>query len=366
VAGALIASIRRRGWSAALVLATAASALTTSAAPLPSQGAGGPATPCAAIAAAEPQTGHTMPPPAPALFAADFPKLSDCEWGYQLGGFGGLHRGGPRRHLPVIFVHGNQGDTENWFLTADLFKKLAGYTNQELYAISYNGLGNVYAGLPARSQPAPESLAYWQANPTAVCCNGGHGASNEPNVLDLYNFIHAVQEYTGSGRVVIVAHSLGATIARETMRLHPELYQEVVAAVLIAGANHGTSICRGLQASYYGCDEIAPGTPWLTRLNAAGEAPGPTRWMSVYNGTDNTDPYFNTTPGVYDDRQSPHLDGATNLTFPATYHNDLRVDPTIVAAYLAFVLATEKPSLTGRGVATGSTPTGSELPNTSR
>src|SRR5205807_9473316 len=33
------------------------------------------ATPCGAVAAAEPQAGHTMPPAAPALFATDFPKL---------------------------------------------------------------------------------------------------------------------------------------------------------------------------------------------------------------------------------------------------------------------------------------------------
>ena len=39
----------------------------------------------------------------------------------------------------------------------DQFKATAGYTDQELYALSYNGLENGYAGLPTCCSPAPES-----------------------------------------------------------------------------------------------------------------------------------------------------------------------------------------------------------------
>ena len=299
-------------------------------------------TSCAAIAALEPQTGHTMPPPARALFAADFPALNDCEWGYSMGGFGGVHQGIALHHTPVIFVHGNQADAENWFLVADQFKQQAGYSDQELYAISYNGLENGSAGLPTCCTPAPESLSYWQnTNPFPYyefCCNGGHGASDDPNVPDLYAFVQAVQQYTGSSDVDVVAHSLGVTIVRKLLFVHPELRQQVLAAVMIAGANHGTTVCRGLQNTYYGCDEIAPGTAWLQQLNAGGEAIGPTHWMSVYNGADNTDPFFQQAPGAFDDRGSPHLEGATNVTCPGTYHNDLRVRPDIVQLYLQFLL----------------------------
>jgi len=76
-------------------------------------------TPCAAVAAAEPQGGHNMPFAGPVLFAADFPRLTDCEWGFPLGGWGGVKRMGPRKHVPVVFVHGNQADAENWFLVAE-------------------------------------------------------------------------------------------------------------------------------------------------------------------------------------------------------------------------------------------------------
>jgi len=311
---------------------------------------------CAQSAAAEPQTGHTVPPQANVLFASDFPPLMDCEWTYRLGGWGGTHQGSALHHTPVIFVHGNQADAENWYLVADEFKSLAGYTDQEMYALSYNGLENGAAGLPTCCQPAPESVAYWACGNTSACpsppqyefcCNGGHGASDDPNVLDLYNFVRAVQQYTGSQQVDIVAHSLGVTITRKLLYDHPELGPDVLAAVVIAGANHGTSVCRGLQSSYYGCDEISPGTAWLQHLNAAGEAPSPTHWMSIYNGTDNADPFF-VTGAAFDDRQSPHLAGADfNIACPTTYHNDLRVRPDIAQMYLGFLLRDgQSPGLT--------------------
>jgi pimeloyl-ACP methyl ester carboxylesterase len=326
-------------------------------------------TPCAAIAAAEPQTGHTMPPPAPVLFAGSFPALSDCEWGYPLGGWGGSRRHGPLRHAPVIFVHGNQADAENWYLVAEQFKQLAGYTDQEMYALSYNGLGNAYAGMPTRSQPSSQSIAYWQGTnpPLQAFANGGKGASDDPNVPDLYNFVRAVQDYTGVQQVDIVAHSLGVTITRKMLQLHPELRHDVLAAVMIAGGNHGTTVCRGIDTTYYGCEEIAPGTDWLGRLNSVGEAPGPTRWMSIYNGTDNTDPFFQQVPGAFDDRPSPHLEGAVNLTFPGRYHNDLRVAPDIVAVYLQFLLDHGQPAaVNSQPMAKSVQPVSGALPNTSR
>ncbi|MDQ6746809.1 MAG: lipase family protein [Candidatus Dormibacteraeota bacterium] len=325
------------------------------------------ATPCAATAAREPQAGHNPPIPAPVLFAPDFPRLNDCEWGFPLGGWGGARKLAPRRHVPVIFVHGNQADAENWFLVADRFKELAGYSDQEMYALSYNGLENAYAGIPTQSQPSQRSTDYWSANPSALCCSGGKGASDDPNVPDLYNFVRAVQAYTGSDQVDIVAHSLGVTITRKMLLVHPELRPDVVAAVMIAGANHGTTVCRGLEATYFGCDEIAPGTAWLKTLNAAGEAPGPTRWMTVYNGADNADPFFMATPGLFDDRQSPHLDGAVNLQpNPNSYHNDLRVSPPIVRQYLDFLVRNGQAPASTAPAAINPPGTGQGLPNTSR
>jgi hypothetical protein len=288
----------------------------------------------------EPSSGRNAPTHhGPIYFAPDFPLFLDDAWGATagaVGGFGGIHFRAPLHHTPVIFVHGNQADAQNWLDTMQQFSAASGYTMQEMYALSYNALGNYYAGAPAQMQPSSFDQAYLNQNSDALA-NGGHGAANEDEVPDLCRFIEAVQWYTGSAQVDIVAHSLGVTITRRLMQLYPSLAHDVAAFVGIAGANHGTTVCRGIDTSYYGCNEIAPGTPWLAQLNAAGETYGPTHWMTVYAGADG-DPFF-----VGPDVSSPHLDGADNRTFNVSgvhgdYHNDLRVDPPEVLSYLAFLL----------------------------
>jgi hypothetical protein len=117
------------------------------------------------------------------------------------------------------------------------------------------------------------------------------------------------------------------------MRDYPSLARDVTAFVAIAGANHGTTVCRGVESSYYGCNEIAPGSPWLAALNKHDESPGPTAWMTVYNGGAG-DPFYD--PPL--DQASPALTGAVNKTYAGQYHNDLRVEPAEVDDYLAFLL----------------------------
>lgn len=300
-----------------------------------------PETPCRAIGDTGPQMGRGTepPPPAPAVFAEDFTPPNDCEWGFPLGGFGGERAGAPLRHDPVIFVHGNHSDAVDWFVVADQFKA-AGYSDQELWAISYNGLGGQYAGAPiiCPCPPSPRAVEYMARPDVApLIAAGGQYAANQVNVGDLRAFIEAVRAYTGAEQVQLVGHSLGVTVIRQTMFEYPELYRRVSAVVSIAGGNHGTSLCRGFETTLYSCDEIAPDTPWLNRLNAGGESPGPTKWMSIYNGSNNLDPFFLETP-TYDDRQSPRLEGAVNLTYADAWHSDLRVRPDIVATYLKFLM----------------------------
>ena len=276
---------------------------------------------------------------APAKFAQDVPALRDSEWGWRVGGWGGIRKGHPLKHVPVIFVHGNNVDAADWYPVREDFRA-AGWTDQELWALSYAGLGgsNGTALLTANPQRDAEHQAEGKDGTTYI-------TEDDVNVADLYAFITLVQAYTGSREFVLIGHSLGVTLARETLRVHRELRPLLRAFVGIAGANHGTTFCPpGSEGNVVSCDEIAAGTAWLARLNAAGETYGPAAWMTVYDGTGAGDPAY--VGPTY--AQSPRLEGADNREFPGTYHNDLRLDPAIVAVYRTFVERFARPAAVRR------------------
>ena len=336
------ARLRRVGVAAAaLALLGAAAALSAGsvqahqqASATPARG-GGPVCGASAADPGQPTNGRSRPPAAPRYFAADFPAFADDSWGDPVGGFGGLHRGAPLRHTPVIFVHGNQADASNWLDVMLQFQHDAGYSMQEMYAISYNGLENAYAGQQTTTPSALDN-DYLEQNPNALA-NGGHGAADDDEVPDLCRFVEAVQAYTGSTQVDVVTHSLGVTIVRKMMLDYPQLARDVVAFIGIAGANHGTTVCAGLQSTYYGCNEISQGSAWLDHLNGLGgsrETYAPVQWMTVYDGSGAGDPFFDGPTYA----QSPALRGADNRQFARAYHNDLRVGVAEVDTYLPFLL----------------------------
>ncbi len=175
--------------------------------------------------------------PAKVAFGKGFPALKDSEWKFRLGGFGGIRPRAPRRHVPVVFVHGNNVDAADWYPVRDAFRR-AGWSMQELWALSYNGLGGnnrtaLHTANPERDQEHREMG--WDGTTRVT--------SNDVNVPDLYAFITAVRAYTGSRKFSIVGHSLGVTVARQTLKKHPSLRRDLVAFVGIAGANHGTTFC---------------------------------------------------------------------------------------------------------------------------
>lgn len=277
-----------------------------------------------------------IPPQGPAKirFAPDFPALYDHQYGFRIGGFGGIAKGLKPSHVPVIFVHGNEDDHADWYPVRDNFRA-AGWSDQSLWALSYNGLGGnslmVTTTNPERDAEHKE-MGYDGLS---------HVTSNDVNVPDLYDFILAVRAYTGQNQFVLVTHSLGVTLARKTLKVHPELRRDLVAFVGIAGANHGTSLCPpGSEGVVNSCDEIAMSTPWLAALNGlAGldETYPPARWLTVYDGTGLGDPAYAT--AVY--AKSPQLRNAANAEFPLTYHNDLRLEPAIIDIYRNFIRQSE-------------------------
>lgn len=296
------------------------------------------------MAPAEHATGHPdwSCCPALALFADDFPELLDAEWGYRLGGWGGIRRGHPIERTPVIFVHGNGEDASFWDL--DNESTLAvnvrerfrdeGYTDQELWALSYNG---------------------------ARCGNNTCQTSNEVNVADLTAFIDAVLDYTAAPRVDIVAHSLGVTLARRALAVRPDLLERVEDAVFASGPNHGTTVCRGSE-DIVGCHEIHPGSPWLAALNADDETPGDVRYMTVCDCTGAADHFF-----LGPDARSPQLEGAENLEVPGSAHFVTARGPDVYGRYLAFVRQGSTPVVRGaRTSRSEDTTDGRVLPETGR
>ncbi|MEO7803305.1 MAG: hypothetical protein ABIS18_02405 [Actinomycetota bacterium] len=277
----------------------------------------------AAPAQAGHQVGHGLTNGAPAnAFASDFTPPQDEERAWPLGGFGGESAGKQLTYNPVIFIHGNGSDATFWDVGAEVspttlkvrrvFRE-AGYADQEIWAVSYNGAG---------------------CSNTTTC-----GTANDINTTDIFRFIESVRNYTLSEKVDIVAHSLGVTIVRKAIKQHPELLQQIEDMVLIAGANHGTTACKGFETIYYGCDEIAPGTPWLADLNAwnpkgeGDETPGPIRYMTVYDGSGTSDNFFLT-----DEAQSPALSGAfDNHQLPGELHLALARGQKALDVYLPFL-----------------------------
>ncbi|MEX2217790.1 MAG: alpha/beta fold hydrolase, partial [Phycisphaerales bacterium] len=310
-------------------------------------------------ARADHRAGHNPPQGAAKVaFAPDFPALEDHEWGFPLGGFGGVRRGAPLRHAPVVFVHGNTVDHADWYPVRDDFRA-AGWTDQELWALSYNGLGSAGGASPARANPEAEAEREemgWDGTSRVT--------NNDRNVADLHDFVLAVRDYTGSDRFTLVGHSLGVTVARKLLKVHPELRGDLVTFVAIAGANHGTSLCPpGSEANVESCDEIAADTPWLAELNGpegADETYGPARWLTVYDGSGGGDVAFLGPPYA----QSPVLRGADNREFPGTDHNGLRMVASIVEVYRTFIEEAERAAgldggragdgRTGSGAAAGS------------
>jgi pimeloyl-ACP methyl ester carboxylesterase len=291
----------------------------------------------ASVAGAEPA--HQQPQgPAKMGFATDFPHLVDHEWGFALGGFGGVRRRAALHHVPVVFVHGNTVDAADWYVVRDDFRA-AGWSDQELFGLSYNGMGSNNGFGVRRLQPERDQEHLAEGSNTVTITN------NDVNVPDLTDFLAAVRDYTGTSKFVVVAHSLGVTLVRKTLKVHPELRRDLVAFVAIAGGNHGTSLCPpGSEDNLVSCNEIAAGTPWLADLNGPGgrdETYGAARWMTIYDGSGAGDPAY--AGPTY--APSPQLRGALNRTYPGRYHNDLRIDADIVAAYRSFIHVAELPYL---------------------
>src|SRR6185503_12451632 len=119
-------------------------------------------------------------------FAKSVPVLTDSEWKWRVGGFGGIRPRYPLKHVPVIFVHGNNVDAADWYPVRDDFRA-KGWTDQELWGISYAGFGGANGTALFTSNPERD-----QEHAEGGDDHSTYITENDVNVPDLYRFIRMV------------------------------------------------------------------------------------------------------------------------------------------------------------------------------
>ena len=250
-------------------------------------------------------------------FPADFTPPVSSESGERVHGFGG--QGGAVSHTPVIFVHGNTVNAGFWNSARAHFLR-EGYSADELWAVGY-GWNSVRAF-----------------------------DADDLSVPTLNAFVLEVQRYLSehSHRPIyqfdIIGHSLGVTLVRQWMK-QENAYHLVRNFVGACGANHGVWTARPDtrgQNRMVGF-ELFPGSPWLAQLNRGGETPGPTRYMTLYDGTGWGDVLF---PKWSKD--SSKLEGAKNLAYNVehgTYYDHLELprEPETLDAMIEFFKQAHEP-----------------------
>jgi len=256
-------------------------------------------------------------PPALRDFPADFtPPLSN-ETRQPMAGFGG--NGGGVQRTPVIFVHGNTVSARYWLPAREHFRK-AGYTDDEMWAFGYGW----------------DNVRYFD--------------SGDLSVPSLDRAVTSVMDYLSkkSGRPIyqvdLVAHSLGVTLARQWMK-QTNSWHKVRNFIGACGANDGvwTSWPDARGQNRVVSFELAPGSPWLAQLNRHGETPGPTRYMTLYDGTGWGDVLF-----PRPRQHSGALNGAYNLAYNVQHgtlydHLALPREPGPMDAMLRFLREAREP-----------------------
>ncbi|MDQ4038156.1 MAG: triacylglycerol lipase [Actinomycetota bacterium] len=194
----------------------------------------------------------------------------------------------PTAHQPVLFVHGYNSNASTWNAMLAAFRDI-GYTDGELFAISYN-----------------------------------YNQSNVTTAQALQTKVEEIRQQTGWASVDIISHSMGSLSSRYYLKNLGG--QNVVDAwVSLAGANHGTSTARFCSA--VSCREMRAKSSFLAELNAGDETPGPVRyrtWWSPCDSTINPD-------------SSVSLTGATNTKTACLGHSALLSDPTVFGQVELFV-----------------------------
>lgn len=190
---------------------------------------------------------------------------------------------------PVVFVHGFTGNASSWDTVVTAFTT-AGYSSDELFAYEYDSYGD-----------------------------------NIENAKGLAIFVKKVRSQTGSSTVDIVNHSMGGMVSLWYLKQLGGA-SSVKHLASLAGANHGT-IYAAACLIFTTCQQMYPGSSFLTTLATGDETPGSVKYATWYSPCDGVIiPYTSTAlNGATNDYVAceSHLTYLTNTVIHSAVHNFL-------------------------------------------
>ncbi|MFE9858298.1 esterase/lipase family protein [Streptomyces sp. NPDC005780] len=190
---------------------------------------------------------------------------------------------------PVVFVHGYTGNASNWTTARSVFQ-LNGWSGSKLFAYEYNSYGN-----------------------------------NITNAQGLAAFVNNVKSQTGASKVAIVNHSMGGLVSQYYLKVLGG-HSSVSHLASIAGANHGTTFA-GACLIYTTCQQMYPGSSFISQISAGDETPGDTKYASWYSACD----------GIILPYTSTRLSGATNNNVLCQTHIGYLADTIVLGQIARFV-----------------------------
>ncbi|MCX5435679.1 triacylglycerol lipase [Streptomyces sp. NBC_00063] len=206
-----------------------------------------------------------------------------------LGGAATAPRAEAATRTPVVFVHGYAESPSNWSAAKASFEA-AGYPASDLFTYQYT----------------------WTQ-------------SNKTSAQGLASYVQQVLTTTGASQVDIVNHSMGGMVTNWYVNeLGGQPYVKHMAS--LAGANHGSSNASSCQ-TYTSCQEMYPGSSFLTTVNSGDETPGSTKYATWYSPCD----------GMINPYTSTKLAGATNNYVACETHMAYLSDATILSAVRKFL-----------------------------
>lgn len=191
---------------------------------------------------------------------------------------------------PILFVHGFNSSSSIWTTMIDRFRK-DGWPAARLSSFTYTW---------QQSNATTAGIIAWK--------------------------VDSIRGATGAPQVAIVGHSMGTLSARYYLKNTVDATTKVSALVSLAGANHGTNLavfCLGAVS----CQEMVPGSAFLTTLNADDETPGLTNYRTWWSPCDE----------VISPRQSMLLEGATNTQTACLTHSAMYTDTQVYRQVRDFV-----------------------------